>query len=49
MMAMRLLEPSAGRIVVDGTDISDMGTEALKPYRKSMQVIFRTAIRRSIR
>jgi oligopeptide/dipeptide ABC transporter ATP-binding protein len=40
MMAMRLLEPTAGRIVVDGTDISDMGIEALKPYRKSMQVIF---------
>lgn len=40
MMAMRLLEPTTGRIVVDGTDISDMGTEALKPYRKSMQVIF---------
>ncbi len=40
MMAMRLLEPTTGRIVVDGTDISDMGIEALKPYRKSMQVIF---------
>jgi len=40
MMAMRLLEPTGGRIVVDGTDISDMGIEALKPYRKSMQVIF---------
>ena len=40
MMAMRLLEPTGGRIVVDGTDISDMGVEALKPYRKSMQVIF---------
>ena len=40
MMAMRLLEPTGGRIVVDGVDISDMGTEALKPYRKTMQVIF---------
>jgi peptide/nickel transport system ATP-binding protein/glutathione transport system ATP-binding protein len=40
MMAMRLLEPTAGRIVVDGTDISELGIEALKPYRKSMQVIF---------
>ena len=40
MMAMRLLEPTTGRIVVDGTDVSDLGIEALKPYRKSMQVIF---------
>jgi len=40
MMAMRLLDPTAGRIVVDGTDVSELGTEALKPYRKSMQVIF---------
>jgi peptide/nickel transport system ATP-binding protein/glutathione transport system ATP-binding protein len=40
MMAMRLLEPSGGRIVVDGIDISELGIEALKPYRKSMQVIF---------
>jgi peptide/nickel transport system ATP-binding protein/glutathione transport system ATP-binding protein len=40
MMAMRLLEPTTGRIVVDGADVSDLGIEALKPYRKSMQVIF---------
>jgi len=40
MMAMRLLEPTSGRIVVDGTDISALGIDALKPYRKSMQVIF---------
>lgn len=40
MMAMRLLDPTGGKIIVDGTDISEMGIEALKPYRKSMQVIF---------
>ena len=40
MMAMRLVEPSAGQILVDGTDISALGHAALKPFRRKMQVVF---------
>ncbi|HEY0854333.1 MAG TPA: ATP-binding cassette domain-containing protein, partial [Devosia sp.] len=40
MMALRLTEPTAGSILVDGADISTLDTAALKPYRRSMQVVF---------
>ncbi len=40
MMAMRLVEPSAGQILVDGTDITKMDHVALKPFRRRMQVVF---------
>ncbi len=40
MMAMRLVEPTGGRVLVDGTDITDLGHAALKPYRRRMQVVF---------
>lgn len=40
MMAMRLTEPSAGQILVDGTDISTLGPDALKSFRRNMQVVF---------
>jgi oligopeptide/dipeptide ABC transporter ATP-binding protein len=40
MMAMRLIEPSAGQILVDGTDISGMDSAALKSFRRRMQVVF---------
>lgn len=40
MMAMRLVEPSAGKILVNGTDISTFGTAALKDIRRHMQVVF---------
>ena len=40
MLALRLLEPTTGRIIVDGTDITAMDYAALKPYRRKMQVIF---------
>ncbi len=40
MMAMRLLEPTSGQILVDGTDITAMDHAALKPYRRKMQVVF---------
>ena len=40
MMAMRLVEPSAGQILVDGADITTLGHAALKPYRRKMQVVF---------
>ena len=40
MLALRLLEPTTGQIIVDGTDITKLDHAALKPYRRKMQVIF---------
>ena len=40
MMAMRLVEPTSGQILVDGTDITTLGHAALKPFRRKMQVVF---------
>ncbi len=40
MMAMRLLEPTSGQILIDGADITGLGHAALKPYRRKMQVVF---------
>lgn len=40
MMAMRLTEPTSGSILVDGMDISDMDSAALKAFRRRMQVVF---------
>jgi len=37
---MRLVEPTAGAIKVEGTDISKMGKRELRPYRREMQIIF---------
>jgi ABC-type oligopeptide transport system ATPase subunit len=40
MMAMRLVEPTSGQILIGGTDITTMGHAALKPFRRRMQVVF---------
>ena len=40
MMAMRLTSASKGQVLVDGTDISSLSHEALKPWRKKMQIVF---------
>jgi ABC-type oligopeptide transport system ATPase subunit len=40
MMAMRLLEPTSGQILVEGSDITTLDHAALKPYRRKMQVVF---------
>ena len=40
MMAMRLVEPTSGQILVGGTDITTMGHADLKPFRRRMQVVF---------
>jgi len=37
---LRLLEPTAGRVVLDGTEITALGPAALKRQRKHMQIIF---------
>jgi oligopeptide transport system ATP-binding protein len=37
---IRLLQPSAGRILFDGTEISSLSDTAFRPYRKRIQMIF---------
>ncbi len=39
-LLLRLLEPTAGTIRFDGTDITGVRGAALKPYRRRMQIIF---------
>ncbi|WP_169195680.1 ABC transporter ATP-binding protein [Devosia sp. MC1541] len=40
MMALRLLESTAGQILLHGTDISSLPPADLKAWRKKMQVVF---------
>ena len=40
LMAMRLTEPSTGQILVDGADISGLGPNDLKSFRRRMQIVF---------
>jgi len=37
---LRLIEPTSGRILFDGTDITDLKGGALKRFRRRMQIIF---------
>ncbi|MDP6708646.1 MAG: dipeptide ABC transporter ATP-binding protein [Alphaproteobacteria bacterium] len=37
---LRLIEPTAGSIVVEGTDITGLGKAEMRPYRREMQIIF---------
>ncbi len=37
---LKLVEPSAGRIVVDGTDITELDRSGMLPYRRRMQMIY---------
>jgi peptide/nickel transport system ATP-binding protein/oligopeptide transport system ATP-binding protein len=37
---LRLIEPTAGQILIDGKDIARIKGSALKPYRRRMQLIF---------
>jgi ABC-type oligopeptide transport system ATPase subunit len=46
---LRLERETAGRIVYDGIDVTSATADELKRYRRSIQVIFRIPIRRSIR
>ncbi len=40
LMALRLVEPTAGRILLEGTDITALPQSALKPHRARIQVVF---------
>jgi oligopeptide transport system ATP-binding protein len=37
---LRLIEPSSGAVRLDGTDITRLGKTALRPHRRSMQIVF---------
>jgi peptide/nickel transport system ATP-binding protein len=37
---LRLVNPAAGRIVFDGTDIAPLSEKALKPWRRRIQMVF---------
>ena len=37
---IRMYDPTAGQIILDGTDITNMKQKELKPYRKKIQMIF---------
>ena len=37
---LKLLEPTAGQIVVNGNDITGLDREAMLPYRRQMQMIY---------
>lgn len=39
-LVLRLLKPTAGRIIFDGTDITAMSEKSLRPIRPRMQMIF---------
>jgi len=39
-LLLRLIDPTAGRIIFDGQDITRVTGSALKPYRRRMQIIF---------
>jgi peptide/nickel transport system ATP-binding protein len=37
---IRLYKPDAGKIIYDGTDITDLEERELRPFRKKMQMVF---------
>ena len=37
---IRIYEPTSGRIILDGTDITDLSQKELLPHRRKMQMIF---------
>jgi len=37
---VRLVEPTAGSVIFEGRDISSLGTRALRPLRRRMQMVF---------
>jgi len=37
---VRLLEPTDGEVIFEGQDISELGTRALRPFRREMQMVF---------
>jgi peptide/nickel transport system ATP-binding protein len=41
----RLIDPTEGAILIDGEDVARLGTRALRPHRKRVQIIFQDPYR----
>jgi peptide/nickel transport system ATP-binding protein len=41
----RLVDPSAGEILVEGADVAKLSTRALRPHRKRVQIVFQDPYR----
>jgi len=41
----RLIEPTSGAILVEGADVAKLGTRALRPHRKRVQIVFQDPYR----
>ena len=39
-LVLRLIEPTAGSVCLDGHDITRLDREAMRPWRKRMQIVF---------
>jgi len=39
-LVLRLLEPTAGRILIEGQDVTALGAEAMRPFRQRVQMVF---------
>ncbi len=39
-VALRLIEPTAGSIKLDGVEVSQLDAEAMRPFRKRIQIVF---------
>jgi ABC-type microcin C transport system duplicated ATPase subunit YejF len=37
---LRLIDPTEGQILFEGEDITKLGTQAMKPHRRNMQIVF---------
>ncbi|MGH7155626.1 MAG: ABC transporter ATP-binding protein, partial [Acetobacteraceae bacterium] len=37
---LRLLEPSGGQILIEGQDVSTLSAEAMRPFRRRVQMVF---------
>ncbi len=42
---MRLIDPSSGRVMLDGSDIANLSRGQLRPHRKKLQVVFQDPMR----
>ncbi|MBM3844639.1 MAG: ATP-binding cassette domain-containing protein, partial [Verrucomicrobia bacterium] len=41
---VRLHQPTAGRILFEGTDLAALGQAALKPWRRHLQMVFQDPV-----
>lgn len=39
-LLMRIVEPTSGRVLIDGTDIAGLKKQALRSWRRRMQMVF---------